>query len=288
VVDDNATNRLVLREILQGWGVKAKEARDAAEALDLLKEGAGRGGFFKLLILDGQMPGLDGFALAARIREDPALGCPRVIMLTSHGEVLDAEVARELGISAQLWKPVRRSSLLHAIHRAVGGRQAPTPASEEAALPTVPEPDSPPRALRILVVDDSEDNRELIRAYLKKTPHEAEFVENGQEAVERFHAGSEFDLVLMDIQMPVMDGHAATRAIRAWERDWGRQPTRIFALSAHALDEEVNESLDSGCDLHLTKPIRKSAFLHKISEVMNAVHRADTTAERGDSPQEER
>ncbi len=124
-------------------------------------------------------------------------------------------------------------------------------------------PATPSRPLRILVADDSEDNRMLITAFLKNTQYCIDEVENGALAVEHFIA-RKYDLVLMDIQMPVMDGHAATRAIRDWERDNHRTPTPIVALSAAALSESFISSRAAGCDEHVTKPIRKAALLEVI------------------------
>jgi PAS domain S-box-containing protein len=282
VVDDNATNRLVVREILVSWGVRAVEARDGFSAMEALKEGVAGGNPFRLLIVDGQMPGMDGYALVAGIRGDPTFGRPRIIMLTSYGGELTGLKARELGISAHMMKPVRRASLHHAISRAVGGRRAPAPVAE-GAPPTEPVVEGPVGILRILVVDDSDDNRTLMRAYLKMTPHHVEFAENGEEAFQRVQRGPDFDLILMDIQMPVMDGHSATRAIRAWEREQGREPVRIFALSAYAMAEEIRASLEAGCDDHLTKPIKKSVLLETLAGVARAIDDGATSVDQADA-----
>lgn len=159
------------------------------------------------------------------------------------------------------------------------------PVPEEAPLPVPPQAE-PGRPLKILVVDDSEDNRSLMRAYLKKTPHRSEFAENGEEALRAFQLAGDFDLVLMDIQMPVMDGHAATRAIRAWEEEEGRGRTRVFALSAHAMEEEIRASLSAGCDDHLTKPIKKAVLLDTLAAVARAVQDAETASGDVDSREE--
>ena len=113
-------------------------------------------------------------------------------------------------------------------------------------------------------MEDAEDNRTLIEAYFKNTPHRVDDAENGKQALEMFTAG-DYDLVLMDVQMPVMDGYQATRAIRAWEQEQGRAPTPIVALTAHALKEDEEESLRAGCDAHLTKPIKKATLLETIA-----------------------
>lgn len=126
------------------------------------------------------------------------------------------------------------------------------------------------RPLRILLADDSEDNRLLIRAYLRDTPHQITIAEDGAVAVQKFVAGN-YDLVLMDVQMPVMDGYAATKAIRKWQSERGVGPTAIIALTAYALKEEMQKSLDAGCTAHITKPIKKAQLLEAIYEQINGV-----------------
>jgi len=123
---------------------------------------------------------------------------------------------------------------------------------------------SPQRALRILLAEDNEDNQTLIRMYMKNSPHDIQMVKNGQLAVDKFINNGPFDLVFMDIQMPVMDGYEATRAIRIWEAAQRRERTSVVALTAHALNEDLQKSLDAGCDAHLTKPLKKKAFLEFI------------------------
>jgi two-component system sensor histidine kinase/response regulator len=281
VIDDNATNRLILREVLASWGVRVGEASDGASGLEEMWEAMASGTPYRLLLLDGQMPDMDGYSVAERVRDDHSLGRPRIIMLTSHGNLLEPEQVEELQLAGHMMKPVRRFSLLHAIGRAVGRRRLPGPEERkrvigEPAAETV-------RPLKVLIVDDSEDNRTLLKAYLKKTPHRLEFAENGQEAVDRVQHDSNIDLVLMDVQMPVMDGHTATRTIRAWEQEKGLEPMKIFALSAHALEEEIRESLAAGCDRHLTKPIKKKTLLDALAavgeELEVAVNGADAPGE---------
>jgi PAS domain S-box-containing protein len=279
VVDDSGTNRLILREILTSWGMRVEEAVDGTSALTMMREATAAGTPFRLALLDGQMGEMDGYEVAAQLRDDPSFGRPRAIILTSHGDPVSQETVRALGLSGHMMKPVRRPTLLHAIGKAVGGRRLFQPGEGERTSATREQEPGP--SLRILVVDDSEDNRTLLGAYLKKTPHRAVYAENGEEAVAAFCSGSEFDLVLMDIQMPVMDGHTATRAIRGWEREQGREPTRIYALSAHALEEEINESLSAGCDDHLTKPIRKKVLLDALSDLGRELESGVREGQRG-------
>ena len=265
IIDDNATNRLILRETLNSWGVRVGEAPDGPSAFEEMWEAVASGTPYRLLLLDGQMPDMDGYAVAKRVRDDHSLGRPRIIMLTSHGNLLKPGEAEELQLAGHMMKPVRRFSLLHAIGRAVGRRRFPGP-EERKRVVAGPVAEAV-RPLKVLVVDDSEDNRTLLKAYLRKTPHQAEFAENGQEAVDRVQHDRNIDLVLMDVQMPVMDGHTATRTIRVWEQENGLEPMKIFALSAHALEGEIRESLAAGCDEHLTKPIKKKTLLDALAAV---------------------
>ena len=187
-------------------------------------------------------------------------------MLTSDNRSGDAARCRELGISGYLIKPIRRSQL----HQAISATRAPRidtpPAVETVASPPVALDQRP---LRILLVEDSEDNRMLIKSYLKNAPHEIEVAENGEIGVQKF-TSSRYDLVLMDMQMPVMDGYAATQAIRRWEEEQGAAATPIIALTAYALKDEIQKSLDVGCTAHVSKPVMKSTLVQTIDEYSKA------------------
>jgi CheY-like chemotaxis protein len=185
-------------------------------------------------------------------------------MLTSDSRAGDVARARELGLGAYLVKPIKRAELLQTIAavanlvappvQALAATQAPATRSEIVAGE---------RPLRVLLVEDSPDNRMLIQAYLKKLPYEVDIAEDGQAGFDKVRE-QEYDLVLMDMLMPVMDGLDATRAIRRWERDEGRPHTPVVALTANAMEEDILRCLDAGCDAHVAKPVRKAALLASI------------------------
>jgi len=262
VVDDSATNRLVLKGILTAWGMQVVEAPNGVDGLAELMRAHESGDPYRLVLLDCRMPAMDGFQVAERLRAIPNLAGITVMMLTSDSRTDDKTRSQELGMAGYLVKPVKRAELFEAIATAMGRSQvfAPAPALDSAPAATKDQ-----RALRILLAEDSQDNRLLVQSYLKHTPHHLDLADNGAIAVAKFKARG-FDLVLMDMQMPIVDGYAATRAIKQWEKETGRPPTPIIALTAFALREEIQKSLDAGCTAHLTKPIKKATLLNAIQE----------------------
>ncbi len=275
VVDDSATNRLILKEALSQAGGLVTESENGPEALKLLRESRQRRNPFQVVLLDQQMPGMTGFEVAAAIQQEPELAGMTILMLTSEHRGEDIARVKSLGMAAYLIKPVKRAELFQALSRSLAKPDSATaPAQAEETPPPVPT-----RRLRILLVDDSEDNRFLIKAYFKNTLHEIEMAENGAVAVEKFKAGR-YDLVLMDMQMPVMDGYTATRIIRDWEAEQGRHRTPIIALTAHALVEDVEKSLAAGCDTHLNKPIKRAKLMETI--ITCTAPEADDPADRGE------
>ena len=264
ITDDNATNRMILREMLSAWGASPIDVPDGYQALAELERARREGTPYRLLLLDYNMEGMDGFQVAERIRVDMDIADLTIIVLTSGGN-RDDDMARceELGVSRYMVKPVKRSELLHAITTAMGFIKAPV--GEHEPVPTSDAPPEEERELHILLVEDSYDNRVLIEWYLKKTPYTVEVAENGEIAVSKFTAGH-YDIVLMDMQMPVKDGYTATREIREWETEQGLEPTPIIALTAYALNEDVHKSLDAGCNGHITKPVKKAVLMAAIRE----------------------
>lgn len=259
VVDDNTTNRLILREILQQCGAQVIDATGGEEGLQLLDQAVTEGQPFHLVLSDYCMPGMDGFEFAGYLRKNADYNQTTFMLLTSSMRSDELKRCNELDIDCQLVKPVKRSELVMAIQQALNKNQY------KKTVEQIPVTESNGRSLRILLVEDSPDNRMLIEAYLKKTQHTVDMAENGKIAVDKFIAG-QYDLVFMDMQMPVMDGYTATRSIREWEKAQGRKETPVIALTAYALQEERAKSLAAGCTDHLTKPIKKAVLLNTIAE----------------------
>jgi two-component system sensor histidine kinase/response regulator len=250
VVDDNATNRRILEEILQNWGACPLSVADGRQALDALKSAERRGAPFPLAIIDGMMPEMDGLDLARSIRDEPSLAPLRLLMLTSAGRPDDFGPSRALGITACLTKPVRQSELYNALMDAL---EAPSEAAIDAAQPQTAAP-ATCEGLRVLLVEDQAVNQRVALRMLEGMGHTAVLAVDGRKALEALAVGV-FDVVLMDVQMPEMDGYEATAAIRAEEAGTGRH-LPIIALTAHAMKGDRERCLDAGFDAYLTKPVR--------------------------------
>jgi len=263
IADDNATNRMILRQTLVSWGAEVGEAVDGPQAIAQLERARQDHAPYGLVLLDCRMPGMDGFAVAEYIRSHPSITGAVLLMLTSDCRAGDAARARDLGIPGYLVKPVRRLDLLQAITAALEHRPTVEPVEQPAPPPATTAP--PSYILRILLAEDSEDNAVLIRSYLKDSGYHLDIAQNGEEAVHKFSA-SPFDLVLMDMQMPVLDGYHATERILACVRDRRLPPVPILALTANALEEEQERSIRAGCAAHLCKPIRQQTLLAAIRQ----------------------
>ena len=258
VVDDHATNRLILRETLADLGAQVTDTASGYEAIAEWRRASTSAQPYHLLLLDCRMPEMDGFQVAEEIRGSCLTRDLTIVMLASHHWADDIARTYDMGLGGYLIKPIRKSDLLQtigiALDRSKGIHQA--TGSESAALT----PPSEIRPLRVLLVEDSPDNQVLIRSYLKQTPYRLDIAEQGAIVLELFKNGY-YDLILMDMQMPVMDGYEATRAIRAWEREHDLSPTQVIALTALALKEEGAKIFEAGCDAHMIKPIKKHTLL---------------------------
>jgi two-component system, sensor histidine kinase and response regulator len=263
VVDDHATNRLILHETLVAMGAEVANAVSGREAVAEWQRAAASGRPYELVLLDCRMPEMDGFQVAEEIRRaGPPQGLTIVMMASDHWA---DDIARtyDMGLSGYLIKPIRRSDLLQTISIARDRAKGIQPTTRSAS--EAPTPPTEVRVRRILLAEDSPDNQLLIRSYLKQAPYRLDIADNGAIALELFKNGY-YDLILMDVQMPVMDGYEATRAIRAWEREHDLPPTQVIALTALALKEDEVKTLEAGCNAHLTKPIKK----HTLLEVLQA------------------
>ena len=262
VVNDNRAKRQKIKTILSSWGAEVAETNSGVNALTEWYEAGTRGNPYRLALVDCALPDMDGFELAKRLRERSDTD-QRIIMMFTFDD-LNSNVARAKaeGITDYVLKPVTRSELYSGVTNALDL----TPASiETTRLPKGAEQIASKR-LHILVVEDSEYNCMVVRAFLKNKPFVLDFAENGAIGVEKF-TGGEYDLVLMDIRMPVMNGYEATRKIRAWELEQNRTPIPIVALTAAALEQDIQESMLAGCTAHLSKPIKKMLLLETIRDV---------------------
>ena len=255
VVDDNLTNRAILTEQTRSWKMEVQDAADGKRALELLRSSAARGRRYDLAIVDMQMPGMDGLELGRTIRRDPTLAATRLIMLTSIGLRGHSAESVKAGFSGYLTKPVGQSQLFDCLATVMGG-EACTAASAPPPLVTrhtIKEAKSRSR-VRILVADDNETNQMVAVQMLRRLDCHAEVAANGQEVVEALKK-IPFDAVLMDCQMPVMDGYEATRAIRESEATAGRR-VPIIAMTANAMRGDREKCLEAGMDDYLTKPVK--------------------------------
>ncbi|NGZ59021.1 MAG: hybrid sensor histidine kinase/response regulator [Nitrospira sp. LK265] len=260
VVDDHPTNRLILHELLSSWGAQVTEASDGMTALDELRQASKGGRAYELLLLDCRMPEISGFRVVEQLKSSINASCPTIIMMTSDHWADDIARTYDLGLGGYLIKPIRQADLVQTIGIALGRTKGTPPTGVDVV--TSPSTAST-RALRILLVEDSPDNQLLVRAYLRQPDYFLDVAEHGAVALDKFKS-VHYDVILMDVQMPVMDGYAATKAIRSWERDHDLPPTPIIALTALALKEEGVRIFEAGCNTHLTKPIKKSTLLEVL------------------------
>jgi len=265
VVDDNATNRRILDEILCSWDMQPYSVAGASEALRVLREAFRSGACFPLVLTDANMPEIDGFALADQIKQDPEIGSTVIMMLTSGDRPGEIARCEQLGIAAYLVKPIKQSELFDAVVAALGVNAVDEQASPSPAA-AQPFERLPP--LRILLAEDSVVNQKLAVALLEKYGHRVTVVSDGCEALSVLES-QPFDLVLMDVQMPELDGYDATAAIRAREQETGRH-VPIVAITAHAMKGDRERCLKAGMDAYVTKPIRAKQLFEAIAAAIGS------------------
>lgn len=264
VVDDNATNRLLLHEMLTRWEMRPTIVASATDALDELHEAKKSGTPFRLVLTDVHMPEVDGFQFTEQVKADSELQSTVVMMLTSGAGAGDIARCKAIGGAAHLMKPIRQSDLFNAIVAATGvAKQQETPPTSVAT----DSDDMDIRPLKILLAEDSYPNQRLAVGLLSKWGHTVTVANNGLEAVEYYQA-EEFDLILMDVQMPEMDGYKATAVIREYETRSGKH-LPIIAMTANAMKGDREECLAAGMDDYVAKPIRPPILRRTIHEALD-------------------
>jgi CheY-like chemotaxis protein/anti-sigma regulatory factor (Ser/Thr protein kinase) len=257
IIDDNSTNRRVLRAQLHAWGVQVDEADGGPAGLDQLRIAAASGNAYDVILLDMQMPGMSGLDTAQIVRGEPALARTPMIMLTSWIEPGLSAASLEAGIAACLPKPIRRRRLLEALCEILGQTSAGSRLDQPVPqFATIGQPSVPKGRGRVLAAEDNAVNKKLITRLLEKAGFQVEAVDNGLQAVQAVARG-DYDAVIMDCQMPEMDGFEATAAIRAAESGTDRH-VPIIALTASAMEADREMCLASGMDDFLTKPIDRA------------------------------
>ena len=269
IVDDNKTNREILQRQLTAWRISSVCTEDGQSALSLLRSTAQTGQPFNFALLDMQMPGMSGFELARRISADPALAGLKMLVLTSMGSIPPFSETAAAGVTACLTKPVQQAELHEAITSLLGMGKP-----RLATPPPPPKLQPEPKPLRILVAEDNVVNQNVARMQLARMGYMVDIVADGRAALETAQANP-YDVVLMDCQMPEMDGYEATRQLRAWEKtrraaggDFA--PLQIIAMTASAMSGDREACLDAGMDDYIAKPVQ-------ASELAAAIARAAST-----------
>ncbi|MEK6261879.1 MAG: response regulator [Planctomycetota bacterium] len=273
VVDDNDTNRRILDGMLRGWKMLPTLAASGTEALDAMLRAHTEGRSFPLVLTDCHMPYMDGFMFVEELKRHPELSGSTIMMLTSGAPQGAFERCHQLGISATLLKPIKQSELQRTIADILGNASrtpmTPVPANARAI------PHTGPR-LRVLLAEDNLVNQRIAMRFVERLGHEIHVVDNGQQALDALEA-TPFDVVLMDIQMPVLDGLKATVALRQREQLTGRH-TPVIAVTAHAMSGDRDRCLAAGMDDYLSKPIQVTLLataLARVTAAQSAIQRVE-------------
>jgi signal transduction histidine kinase/DNA-binding response OmpR family regulator len=273
VVDDNRTNRRILQDMLLNWGMKPTLAESGEDALTVLSALQSAQATLPLILVDAHMPGMDGFTLAEQILQIAAFRGTAIIMLTSSGMPGDARRCREMGLAAYLTKPIAQPELFDAISSALGRTVKPKPAAPSSAQSqAAAAPATHSRQLRILLAEDNVVNQRLSILLLEKRGHSVTTVGDGKKALAAL-AEKEFDIVLMDVQMPELNGLQTAAAIRAGERQSGKH-VPIVAMTAHAMKGDREVCLSAGMDEYISKPIHATELFNLIDRLLGITTQA--------------
>ncbi len=269
VVDDNRTNRLILDEVLASWGASPTSVDGGPAALSALRLARARGRAFPVVLVDGMMPGMDGYALAEAIAADPQLAGVLIVMLTSNDKSGELARCQALGIAARLTKPVRQSDLFEVLIGLLASGAARVAVAPPKAVAVAPgSPSGTVRPLKILLAEDNVVNQKVVTSMLEKRGHSVTVAGDGRQALLEWSRAT-FDVVLMDVQMPEMDGFEAVAAIRKDETGTGRR-LPVVALTAHAMKGDRERCLAAGFDAYVAKPIRSEILLATLAELASA------------------
>ncbi len=273
VVDDNETNRFILMEYLKTWGCIPVDYPGGPETVSVLRAGITVNEPFDLILMDFNMPGLDGFELAGKIRAVKSLKKIPIIILTSLGDLGDGKHCRDIGIQGYLPKPMRRDDLKKAILSVLGISKAEETEEASKLITRHTVVEDYRGDIQILLAEDYPTNQQVAMRHLFKAGYQAEVAENGQQAVAAFKR-KRYDLILMDIQMPIMDGYEATKQIRLWEEKLiselppgsaeHRKRTPIIAMTAHAITGYRDKCIEAGMDDYLAKPLRREELIETV------------------------
>ena len=262
IVDNNAASLAILAKLIASVGGVADTCSSASEAMAAIKAASASGNRFSLLLVDSKMPNVGGVELVKALRgHDPA---PAMLMLTSDELHARFDRMKEAGLRHYIVKPAKRSELFRTLQEAMAGdvdNSKDIPVQNSPASPTLT------RTARVLLAEDNPGNRMLVKAFLKGGQFEIDEAENGAVAVNKFTSRS-YDIVLMDMYMPVVDGYEATAAIRKWEQENKAARTPVIALTAAAMSGDMQRSLDAGCDFHVTKPVSKAVLLNLLESLL--------------------
>jgi two-component system sensor histidine kinase/response regulator len=267
IVDDNETNWRILVQMLTRWGVRCHATSDAAEAIAVVERATAEGDPVRLALIDREMPGVDGFQLIEALETSGALVETAVMMLSSATRSDDVARCRELGIESYIMKPVRQAELLDTLLTLLGRKAARSPGQRQRVTRRSERTPIGLQPLHVLVVEDNPVNRKLTGALLKRAHHTVRDAVDGTDAIGAF-ARERFDVVLMDVQMPGMDGLTATGHLRELEREDGRPATPIIALTAHALPGDREHCLAAGMDGYVSKPIDAHDLFMEIGRLL--------------------
>jgi light-regulated signal transduction histidine kinase (bacteriophytochrome)/DNA-binding response OmpR family regulator len=264
IVDDNATNRKILRHQMASWGIHVGSAEGGLHALEELRSAVERGEPYEVAALDLQMPGMDGLELAQRIKTDPTLTSTRLLLLTSLGQYNMAKNTYRAGVEAVLTKPVRQAQLFNCLTRVLGlsGGSLSASSTPAASSGESTGKDAYERQAHVLLAEDNAANRDVTTMMLEKLGYRVDAVKDGAEAVEALSRTSSYAAVLMDVQMPEMDGYKATKEIRRDEG--GSRHTPIIAMTGNAMQGDREKALEAGMNDYVSKPVR----LDELGEVL--------------------